>query len=57
MLKDKDSVDANGGGGYKKTLRALQIELVKVQKHIIKHGHVCADLKPALALDRGAGGR
>lgn len=33
--------DHNGGIGkkqYKRTLRALQIELVKLQNHIIKHG-------------------
>jgi polyphosphate kinase 2 len=40
MSKTKDiGSDAKGERGYKKTLRALQIELVKVQKHIIKHGH------------------
>lgn len=26
-------------GRYEKALRDLQIELVKVQKHVIKHGH------------------
>jgi polyphosphate kinase 2 len=31
--------DANGRAGYKSSLRTLQIEFVKVQKHIIKHGH------------------
>jgi polyphosphate kinase 2 len=31
--------DANGRAGYKSSLRTLQIELVKVQKHIIKHRH------------------
>src|SRR3970040_1506081 len=35
----KKADDANEAPGYKETLRALQIELVKVQKHIIKHGH------------------
>src|SRR5262245_28371687 len=29
----------NGRAGYKALLRELQIELVKVQSHIIKHGH------------------
>src|SRR6516164_3396414 len=33
------SRDPNGRAGYKASLRDLQIELVKVQKHIIKHGH------------------
>ena len=31
--------DPNGRAGYKALLRELQIELVKVQCHIIKHGH------------------
>ena len=31
--------NANGRAGYKASLRTLQIELVKVQKHVIKHGH------------------
>ena len=35
----KKADDANEASGYKETFRALQIELVKVQKHIIKHGH------------------
>jgi polyphosphate kinase len=35
----KTTPDANRSAGYKASLRALQIELVKVQKHIIKHGH------------------
>ena len=30
---------SSGRAAYKASLRALQIELVKVQKHIIKHGH------------------
>src|SRR6516225_4973984 len=33
------SRDPNGRAGYKASLRELQIELVKVQSHIIKHGH------------------
>jgi len=33
------SRDPNGRAGYKALLRELQIELVKVQCHIIKHGH------------------
>ena len=33
------SRDPNGRAGYKASLRNLQIELVKVQSHIIKHGH------------------
>jgi polyphosphate kinase 2 len=37
--ESKQTSDANGSPGYKTSLRALQIELVKVQKHIIKHGH------------------
>ena len=37
-LKSKASA-ADEGATYKTTLRALQIELVKLQKHIIKHGH------------------
>jgi len=35
----KKKRDANGSPGYKASLRDLQIELVKVQKHIIRHGH------------------
>src|SRR5262245_24613547 len=31
--------DPDGRADYKDMLRTLQIELVKVQKHIIKHGH------------------
>jgi len=31
--------DADGRADYKDTLRTLQIELVKIQKHVIKHGH------------------
>jgi polyphosphate kinase 2 len=30
---------SNGRSRYEDLLRALQIELVKVQKHVIKHGH------------------
>jgi polyphosphate kinase 2 len=40
MSKDsKKASDAAESPGYKISLRALQIELVKVQKHIIEHGH------------------
>ena len=35
----KKSRDPNKRKGYKANLRELQIELVKVQRHIIKHGH------------------
>jgi polyphosphate kinase 2 len=35
----KKKRNTNGSPGYKASLRDLQIELVKVQKHIIKHGH------------------
>jgi polyphosphate kinase 2 len=35
----KTSRDPNGRAGSEASLRELQIELVKVQKHIIKHGH------------------
>ena len=31
--------DPNGRRGYKASLRNLQVELVKVQRHVIKHGH------------------
>jgi polyphosphate kinase len=31
--------DPNERAGYKASLRNLQVELVKVQRHIIKHGH------------------
>ena len=31
--------DRNGGARYEESLRALQIELVKVQRHVIKHAH------------------
>ncbi|HZQ14096.1 MAG TPA: polyphosphate kinase 2 [Pseudolabrys sp.] len=31
--------DSNGRRAYKASLRALQVELVKVQRHVIKHGH------------------
>ncbi len=37
--KTKRPNDQNSDAGYEKSLRALQIELVKVQKHVIKHGH------------------
>lgn len=33
------SRDPNGSAGYKAALRMLQIELVKVQRHVIQHGH------------------
>src|SRR3974390_747938 len=35
----KKAPDSKKPHGYKASLRDLQIELVKVQKHIIKHGH------------------
>src|SRR3974390_326325 len=35
----KKSRDRDGRAHYKDALRTLQIELVKVQKHIIEHGH------------------
>jgi polyphosphate kinase 2 len=35
----KISRGSNGRSRYEDSLRALQIELVKVQKHVIKHGH------------------
>jgi polyphosphate kinase 2 (PPK2 family) len=31
--------DAKQDAGYEAALRELQIELVKVQRHVIKHGH------------------
>src|SRR6516225_2813042 len=31
--------DADERADYKDTLRTLQIELVKIQRHVIKHGH------------------
>lgn len=37
--KTKIPDDQNGRVRYEKSLRALQIELVKVQRHVIKHGH------------------
>jgi len=41
MSKDaKKSRDSDGRAGHDASLRKLQIELVKVQKHIIKHGHM-----------------
>jgi polyphosphate kinase 2 len=40
MPKDtKKFRKTSGRAAYKASLRTLQIELVKVQKHIIKHGH------------------
>jgi len=35
----KGSHEPGGPAGYKPSLRKLQIELVKVQKHVIMHGH------------------
>src|SRR3974390_703987 len=35
----KKSRDRDGRAHYKDALRTLQVELVKVQRHIIKHGH------------------
>jgi len=39
--RDKHRVadDDDGDAAYEATLRTLQIELVKMQRHIIKHGH------------------
>ncbi len=37
--KTKDLEDRNVGVRYEDSLHALQIELVKVQRHVIKHGH------------------
>ncbi len=37
--KPKAHPDSNGRARYKVSLRELQIELVKVQRHVIKHGH------------------
>lgn len=37
--KAKTSGDEQGRAYYEKSLRALQVELVKVQRHVIKHGH------------------
>lgn len=36
---EKTPRDRNGRARYKTSLRELQVELVKVQKHVIKHGH------------------
>ena len=35
----KKSRNPSGRAGYKASLRTLQIELVKVQRHVIRHGH------------------
>jgi len=35
----KQSRDPHGGANYEAALRSLQIELVKVQSHVIKHSH------------------
>jgi polyphosphate kinase 2 len=35
----KRSEDRNGRARYEDSLRRLQIELVKIQRHVIKHGH------------------
>jgi polyphosphate kinase 2 len=35
----KDHSDKRGRTAYEASLRELQIELVKVQRHVIKHGH------------------
>jgi polyphosphate kinase 2 len=35
----KQSYNSAGTASYKASLRELQIELVKVQRHVIKHGH------------------
>jgi len=36
---NRRTADPDGRKGYRAALRDLQIELVKVQRHIIKHGH------------------
>jgi polyphosphate kinase 2 len=36
----RKSRDSEGRAGYHASLRKLQIELVKIQRHIIKHGHM-----------------
>ncbi|MFI5012272.1 MAG: polyphosphate kinase 2 [Hyphomicrobiales bacterium] len=35
----KGARESGGNGEYKASLRNLQIELVKVERHVIKHGH------------------
>lgn len=37
--KTKTLPDSNGRARYESSLRELQVELVKVQHHVIKHGH------------------
>jgi polyphosphate kinase 2 (PPK2 family) len=39
MSKSTTHPVSNGHARYEASLRALQIELVKVQRHVIKHGH------------------
>ena len=34
-----DLAEQDGDAGYDATLRTLQIELVKIQRHVIEHGH------------------
>jgi polyphosphate kinase len=38
-LQSKSSSESNDNAHYERTLRMLQIELAKVQRHVIKHGH------------------
>jgi polyphosphate kinase 2 len=39
MSKNRKTRELDGRTRYELSLRALQIELVKVQRHVIKHGH------------------
>lgn len=39
MSKDDPSNEADNKAAYKRTLRELQIELVKIQRRVIKHDH------------------
>jgi polyphosphate kinase 2 (PPK2 family) len=56
---NKRSRDPHGGARYEAALRSLQIELVKLQSHVIKHSHKvlvifegrdAAGVRPALSL-------
>ena len=39
MAKQERDLDKGSRARYERALRSLQIELVKVQRHVIKHGH------------------
>jgi len=39
MPKPKTPPDSDGRARYETTLRGLQVELVTIQRHVIKHGH------------------